>query len=274
MLLILFGVIDGEKLNCQFRDIEIYDGSLYSCEVKALDNSFNNMTIDGYNGKHQINKEDSDVKTIYIHDTYTKFIPANLGILMKLNVLLIANAQLIEIRSTDFQRMQDLEYLGLPLNSLKFVPLDAFSSLTELKYISLSKNEITELPNGLFDNNLNLVEIYLQYNHIQFIGSGLFNGLTVLNKVGLIDNICVDNYYENVTEIIQMKMDIKTNCTNSIEVALTTTTQNPLETHKLNCEHRNLLFGSISQLFSCTVQSIKNLSNKLSNDGSKGVKET
>ena len=63
----------GEKLKCQFHEGELsYVGKVYYCYVRSLDNSFNNMTIDGYTGAHLANKNDADVKGIWIHNTNTK----------------------------------------------------------------------------------------------------------------------------------------------------------------------------------------------------------
>ena len=38
------------------------------------------MTIDGFTGNHMTGRTDNDAKGIYIHDTNTKYIPANLGL--------------------------------------------------------------------------------------------------------------------------------------------------------------------------------------------------
>ena len=58
-----------------------YVGFVNYCYVTSLDNSLNSMTIDGYTGTHLANKNDNDVKGIWIYDTNTNFIPENLGFL-------------------------------------------------------------------------------------------------------------------------------------------------------------------------------------------------
>ena len=100
------------------------------------------------------NKNDADVKAIWIHDTNTKYIPTNLGSLFNLTVLRMTSTQLVEIKAKDFHVMQDLQYLNFFENKLSSVPLDVFAKLTKLKYIYLSYNQIEELPNGIFGNNL------------------------------------------------------------------------------------------------------------------------
>ena len=101
MFLILCGGLHltrSEKLNCEFKDWSFsYVGNVYYCFVTSFDNSLNNITIDGYIGPHLTNKNDNDVKGIYIHNTNTKFIPANLGLLSHLTTLIVQSSNLIEI---------------------------------------------------------------------------------------------------------------------------------------------------------------------------------
>ena len=152
----------GVNLKCEFED-EYYFGVvyLYTCDVTSLNNPHNNLTIEGYSGKHEANKNDADVKAINIHDTNTKYIPTNLGSLFNLTVLDMYNTQLVEIKATDFHGMQDLEHLNFYDNNLTSVPLDVFTTLTKLRIIILGSNQIEELSNGIFKNNLDMEEIQM-----------------------------------------------------------------------------------------------------------------
>ena len=176
----VFQIIQGENLNCQFKDEEFVFGTFYTCEVTSLDNTNNKMVITGHNGVHQSNKNDADVKAIYIHNTNTKYMPEGLGTLFNLTVFGCVNSQLGEINAEMFEGMDNLEFLWLYRNKLTSVPLNTFMKLTKLKYISLNRNQIEELPNVLFKNNVNLEEILLWDNKLKFIGSTLFDGLTKL----------------------------------------------------------------------------------------------
>ena len=159
----------GEKLNCEFEDYEFrVVGKLYTCEVTSLDNTLNNLTIDGYSGEHEENKNDADVNAIWIHNTNTKYIPTNLGSLFNLTALSIWNSELVEIKAKDFHGMQNLESINLSDNKLSSVPLDVFATLKKLRYFDLSYNQIEELPNKIFGNNLELKEIHLQCNKIKY----------------------------------------------------------------------------------------------------------
>ena len=119
------------KLNCGFRDIRYDIGTLYSCDVTFLVNPHNNVTIDGYLGKHTPNKSDADVKAIFIHETNTKYIPTNLGSFSNLTALRMWHTQLVEIKAKDFHGMQDLEFLSFHGNKLSSVPLDVFLELID-----------------------------------------------------------------------------------------------------------------------------------------------
>ena len=214
----VFQIIQGENLNCQFKDVKFTLGTFHTCEVTSLDNTNNKMVITGHNGVHQSNKNDADVKVIYIHDTNTKYMPEGLGTLFNLTVFVCAYSQLVEINAEMLEGMDNLEGLFLGGNKLTSVPLNAFMKLTKLKDISLRQNQIEELPNGLFKNNVNLEEIYLLENKLKFIGSTLFNGLTKLDYVDLEDNVCINEKYTGSTAITQMKKDIKTQCFNPNEI--------------------------------------------------------
>ena len=110
MLLILCGGLHlshGEKFKCQFKEDDfLYVGYVYYCYVTSLDHSFDSMTIDGFTGVHQANRDDNNVKGIYIHNTITNYIPANLGFLFNLTALSLQNSNLIkEVFSFDFNQI-------------------------------------------------------------------------------------------------------------------------------------------------------------------------
>ena len=186
----------GEKLKCEFKNGTLYlVGNVYYCNVTSLDNSLNSMTIDGYTGVHMAGRTDNDVKAIFIHNTNTKYIPANLGFSDHLTALAVQNSNLIEIKAENFLEMQELQYLNLDGNKLLSLSSDTFSTLTKLKYLSLMSNQIEVIPYNLFSNNLNLETIDLDDNKIKYIGSGVFDQLQKLDIAYLSGNICVSENY-------------------------------------------------------------------------------
>lgn len=216
MLMVVCGGIslcEGENLKCDFSESDYsVVGLLYLCDVKSFENQNNDKTIDRYIGRHLPQKSDSDVNAISIGFTNTKYIPANIGYLSHLSVFTMIFTQLVEIRSKDFNGMENLEVLSFFHNNLTFLPLDVFSTLTQLRVIFLTSNQIKVIPNGIFSNNIYLERINLDDNQIKFIGSSLFNGLTNLNNVHLKTNICIDKEYTGKTEIIQLMKNIKMSC--------------------------------------------------------------
>ena len=207
-------VSNRQKLNCVFDDQGYYlVGLVYSCKVTSLDNTQNNLIIEGYSGVHMANKNDADVKGIWIHDTNTKYIPTNLGTFSNLTLLYMVSTQLIEIKTKYFHGMQDLKSMSFLSNKLTSVPLDAFATLKKLRLIDLSSNQLEDLPNDIFKNNLELEEIYLSDNKIKYLGTEMFNGLQKLDYVDLFGNICLNHFYVGATQITLLKDDIKLNCT-------------------------------------------------------------
>ncbi|CAO1344830.1 unnamed protein product [Diamesa hyperborea] len=185
----------GESLKCQFKDVvHNFIGNMYTCYVRSLDNSYNNVLIDGYTGTHVGYRNDNDVKAIWIHEANTKYIPSNLGYLSNFIALSIESSQLVEIKAENFLGMQNLIYLGLHGNKLKSVPSDAFLTLKKLKVL------------------------YLWNNQIEYIGSGVFNEQTDLNYLFLKGNVCANKDYSGATATIQMKSDTKLTCDKANDV--------------------------------------------------------
>ena len=233
VILLLFGVFkitQGEILNCNFKDHTFSAGIFYTCKVTSLDNTNNNTVITGHNGSHVSNNNDKNVYAINIHNTKTKYIPQNLGLLFKLTVLWMYDSQLVEINAQNFKGMENLEQLSLNNNKLSSVPSNAFTFLTKLKTISLSQNQIEELPNDLFTLNINLEQIHLHSNNLKFVGSIVFEKLNQLNFVDILGNCCINKRYIRSTGIVQLKNDLKKQCLkpNQIPAIPTTTTPNPM----------------------------------------------
>ena len=133
----------GDQLKCDFGIVNFlfknqYD-SLYTCQVTSLDNS---NTINGYNGVHNTNKNDKDVKGLWIHHTNAKYIPENIGSLFNIISFAVEHSNLVEIKTKDFSGMQNLEILRLFNNSISYVSSDAFSTLPKLKYLDLMSDQI------------------------------------------------------------------------------------------------------------------------------------
>lgn len=261
--IVLFGGLhlsQSEKLNCSFKDEDFnYVGTLYTCIVKLLVTPNVNMTIDGYYGVHEPTKSDNDVKAIWIHITDAEYIPGNLGFLFNLTTLSIQNSQLKEIKATDFDGMQELEYLNLFDNYLSYLPSDTFSSLKKLKRIHLGANKIEEIPNDLFSNNLILEKIHLHENNIKYLSPEVFDGLTKLNFVTLEYNPCGNKTYTGTHGMIKLKNETKDNCKIPVDDA---TTQSLIEVlrnemqEKINKLEKKLLEAEKGQ-FACVAKNVE-----------------
>ena len=123
----------GEKLQCEFLEMNNFGITLYSCFVLSLENPNDDKIMTGYNGSHQLTKSDIDVKEIYIYGKEIEFIPANLGSLFHLTAFAMLETKLIEISFKDFQGMENLERLNLRNNKLTHLSSNAFTNELSLK---------------------------------------------------------------------------------------------------------------------------------------------
>lgn len=217
--MILFGAFQlghAVNLDCSFDKL-LYrfngfnSNKYYTCRVTSFENGNNDKIMTGYTGKHLDKKDESDVKMIYMSNLNVKFIPENIGLLFNLAALSMRDCELIQIRTKDFNGMEDLEYMDLAGNKLKVIPSNAFYSLKSIRSIELSYNQIEELPNGVFSNNVDLVRTHLIHNKIKLIGSTVFDDMSDLAQVNLEGNVCVSKYYYHIEEL---KKDVQTYCKN------------------------------------------------------------
>ena len=97
----------------------------------------------------------------------------------------------------------------------------------------------------------------------------LFHGLNKLKIVDLRWNICVNKLYNESTEIIQLKKDIKMKCKNPNEVPAmtTTTTQTPATTTAQNPMNADFIEfkKSLSNFFDNLFTEILEANGKLKN---------
>lgn len=208
---------DDNNLICEFREegdkaTETDKGSmLYSCCVSTLDIQEKNMVIAGKTGVHKRNKNDASVKSIFINNTDTKYIPANLGKLFSLTSFIMKNTLLQEIESKNFLQMEKITVLELSHGKLKTIPENAFNALLELTKIDLSYNLLEDLGYVL-ETNTKLMEIFINNNRIKYLNMDFFGTFPNLNYVDLEGNSCLNKFYVNAEEIIELKNDVEDEC--------------------------------------------------------------
>lgn len=211
----------GQKINCIFQYEVAFFGlpSLYTCVVATtLENKNGSMVITGHTGYHKSSKTDSDVRFINIHSGNTITIPTDLGTLFNLTALAITHSRLMEIKSADFDGMENIEHLYLEHNNLTFIPIDAFCNLLKLKTVELMGNQITELENGIFIRNVHMSMVSILENRIHYIGSRLFHGFKNLKTVYANGNLCLTKTYNGTKEITELNRDIHFQCKKENEI--------------------------------------------------------
>lgn len=105
-----------------------------------------------------------------------------------------------------------------------------FKGLTQLKWLDLWDNLITEIASDVFqdlvaleridlgDESFNCIKsfflnfLFTDYNRIQFMSGDVFEGLNNLISVRLLMNVCIDETFENETQIALMQETINKQC--------------------------------------------------------------
>lgn len=192
--------------------------------MTSLEVPHDNMRMQGSSGDHALNKNFRDVRALFIQETNSKYIPADLRCMFNLSVFRMVNTQLIEITTSSFYGMQNLISVDLWYNKITYLPNDAFTTLSKLKFLDLGSNKIEILPAGLFDKNLHLEKIYLGKNRISIIAMRIFHSLSYLNYVDLLQNVCIDKHYKTSTEITQLRDYLKTKCHKTTIITTSPTT--------------------------------------------------
>lgn len=137
-------------------------------------NSSETAIINEISGQHIDDKTDDDIMGFWAEDNQVHYFPKNLHKIFKnLELILISNSQLKEIKQKDLKNYPKLEFLCLDYNKIKV------------------------LENDLFNFNPNLLFISISYNNIQQIGPETFSHLKNLNFLWVISNSCIDMYAEN-----------------------------------------------------------------------------
>lgn len=200
-----------EVLQCTFKNDDdlACDCRLYGCFATLIEYEEKDKVFDNYTGIHHDGNNGGDVKHLSIRDSDISYLPKQLNSLFNLTSLLVVRSSLISIQYEDFIGLENLEYLHLGDNYLKFIPDDAFYKLPQLKHLTLRDNLIEELSRKVFKNNNQLEMLWLYGNNIKTIGYHIFFHLKKLNFVDLSSNKCISKKYDNFESMFNLKRDLK-----------------------------------------------------------------
>ena len=108
----------------------------------------------------------------------------------QLKALIFYGAGLTKITSSDFDQMQNLEFLNL------------------------IKNDIKVLEENLFKFNKKLTHIFMSKNKIKIINPTAFYGLSNLYTLNLTNNICCNHVAFNHSEVTKLLISVNDTCWN------------------------------------------------------------
>ncbi|XP_033096281.1 toll-like receptor 13 [Anneissia japonica] len=109
--------------------------------------------------------------------------------LKALEVLLLNNNLLSEVRKLWFTSLVKLKYLSLSNSSIIIIQEQSFVKCVSLRFIDLSANKITYLPSKLFHGLENLYSLNLQGNLITRLPGKAFHGSGLLENIIMADNM-------------------------------------------------------------------------------------
>ncbi|XP_063529124.1 protein artichoke-like [Cydia strobilella] len=109
----------------------------------------------------------------------------NIHTLKEINMV---NNKVIEIRSSSFEDLRELETIHFDSNQIEIIHPKAIINLPNLVSIHLSRNHIIDLPDRVFSNLPKLRIIELQGNRLQYISLRAFENLPLVQYLNMSNN--------------------------------------------------------------------------------------
>ncbi len=95
---------------------------------------------------------------------------------------------IIELKSSDFEGFNSIEWIRLAKNELSSVPENLFLGTPNLRFLGLSDNKILFLPKKTFEKNTKIEKINLDHNLITSLDTDQFSTNHLLKVLSLSKN--------------------------------------------------------------------------------------
>jgi Leucine-rich repeat (LRR) protein len=95
------------------------------------------------------------------------------------------NCSLRTISQGNFEKLKELQYIGLSYNFLSFIPPNTFQNVTKLKYLFISNNHLQAFDETLFKTLVNLRNLHISHNKISLVPKTAFSTLVELRNISL-----------------------------------------------------------------------------------------
>jgi Leucine-rich repeat (LRR) protein len=138
-----------------------------------------------------------DIEILYIICCENLYLDENvLFYNKKLNKISISSCT---IKSLNFIKKLNLEYINLSVNRLSLLDKDLFKHNIKLEYIDLSSNNLLRLDKDLLKSNINLIKIDISRNNLSSVDKDLFKHNINLESLNLSFNklMLLDKYLFN-----------------------------------------------------------------------------
>lgn len=208
-LIILFSFSDMREVFCSFfeQDSPILKKVTIGCYVNQniSSNDFYVLESPKYN-----NVELFQIK----ENIAAKYLPRLIGRKFpNLKEFSTVDSGLTVVRNQDFKDMQNLNFLDLNNNQIRYIESDAFKDLISLETLNLNNNYLQTLDEKLFSAMIDLKTCSLKSNRINFLTPTTFkiSGAS-LKTVILEDNDCINKNYGSDHSLDKLESDLRTEC--------------------------------------------------------------
>jgi len=156
------------------------------------------------------------------------------------------NCSLKTIHRGGFDRLKELQFIGLSHNFLSFICQTAFQSVTKLRYLYLSNNHLKAIDENLFNKLGNLRALLISHNNISLLPKNAFSSLVELRNISLSFNkikMMENDHFENNTKLERIWLN-----NNVIEFLSSTMFDNMSNLKTVNLEENRCVNASANAL--------------------------
>lgn len=181
---------------------------VYICRATPLDVSVNKTHVLGYYGTHAAGYLSSDVKAIWFRANcdQLQYVPRG---------LLEFFPNIVEI---------SINYCGIV--TLSGHELEEYP---KLQSFTMHGTEVERIPGNFFKATSEMAFIGFQNNKIKFVGEKLLENLGKLQKVNFQENLCINEFSRNGSELKKLIEELKKKCADEENPTTTeNSSENPL----------------------------------------------
>lgn len=228
-ILVVFKVSNTIPMTCDFRSHYWKSVGLQECcMVKNIDSNDTSIEMDGHkqsvggfviednfklkNLPQTLSSQLPDLVAYEVSGTAAKSVEYSHFQNQREMLFVNLTSNHLETVSVDaFKDCIKLKFLVLRFNRIRTLPADIFARLLNIHGISLTSNKLVELPSDLLRHNPKLKEFHARNNAIELVDASMFDHLSLLNRVRMHGNICIQKQYAK-DAFATMKSDLTAKC--------------------------------------------------------------